>query len=220
MISLLHRSERRPTRAPRLVLRFALFTAIGLSIASVAIFLLVKGFVTTQARDSVEKNTRFVAEAVLPKKLTPTDFAGAPQPARRAQLDRLFRTQVMLDDVERVSLYGLDGRVGILDDVSTYRPPYRRERGRPAISPQHGDPDIDPAGNRFWCSEPHGSQAVRPDLVRQPTRRGARDHARLRADRTLGTRDLPADRPRPRRSLDRPLRIVPSGPSSGHAANG
>jgi diguanylate cyclase (GGDEF)-like protein len=104
-------TERGRAQAPRLVLRFALFTAVGLSIASVAIFLLVKGFVTAQAQDSVEKNTRFVAEAVLPRKLTPKDFAAPPTPARRVQLDSLFRTQVMLDDVQRVSLYGLDGRV-------------------------------------------------------------------------------------------------------------
>jgi diguanylate cyclase (GGDEF)-like protein len=58
----------------------------------------------------VEKNTRFVAEAVLPRKLTPEDFSGTPTPARRAQLDTLFRTKIMLDDVTRVSLYGLNGR--------------------------------------------------------------------------------------------------------------
>ena len=111
MISRLHRFERGQTRAPRLVLRFAIFTAVGLSVASVAIFLLVKGFVTSQARDAVEENTRFVAQAVLPQKLTPEDFAGPPTAARRGQLDRLFHTQVMIDDVERASLYGLEGRV-------------------------------------------------------------------------------------------------------------
>jgi len=110
MISRLQ-SDRGQTRAPRLVLRLAIFTAVGLSVASVAIFLLVKGFVTTQARDAVEQNTRFVAQAVLPQKLSRQDFSHPPTAARRVELDRLFKTQVMIDDVDRASLYGLDGRV-------------------------------------------------------------------------------------------------------------
>ncbi len=104
----------RPT--PRLVLRFTIFTAVGLAVASAAIFFMVRGFVTAQARDAVEQNTRFVAEAVLARKLTPDDFDRPPAPARRQQLDRLFREQVMIDDVERASLYGLDGRVSYSTD--------------------------------------------------------------------------------------------------------
>ena len=56
--------RRRPggrPRAPRLVLRFTLLTGVSLAIASVAIFVMVRGFVTSQARDAVEQNTRFVA---------------------------------------------------------------------------------------------------------------------------------------------------------------
>jgi diguanylate cyclase (GGDEF)-like protein len=96
---------------PRLVLRFTVFTAIGLSIASIAIFFMVRGFVTAQARNAVEQNTRFVAEAVLSRKLTPSDFDGPPSATRRVELDRLFREQVMLDDVDRATLYTLRGGV-------------------------------------------------------------------------------------------------------------
>ena len=79
----LRRGRGGPPRAPRLVLRFALLTGVSLAIASVAIFVMVRGFVTAQARDAVEQNTRFVAEAVLSRELAPGDFERRPSPARR-----------------------------------------------------------------------------------------------------------------------------------------
>jgi diguanylate cyclase (GGDEF)-like protein len=97
-------------RSPRLVLRFALFTGVSLAIASVVIFVMVRGFVTAQAKDAVEQNTRFVAEAVLSRQLAPADFEGRPSPARQKALQRLFRQQVMIDDVEAAALYDLGGR--------------------------------------------------------------------------------------------------------------
>ncbi len=104
--------RRRPldSRPPRLVLRFTLFTGAALAIASAMIFVMVRGFVTAQARDAVEQNTRFVAEAVLARQLRPADFDGRLSPARRAALERLFRGQVMIDDVDSAALYGPQGR--------------------------------------------------------------------------------------------------------------
>ena len=107
----LRRGRGGPPRAPRLVLRFALLTGVSLAIASVAIFVMVRGFVTAQARDAVEQNTRFVAEAVLSRELAPGDFERRPSPARRRALERLFRQQVMIDDVESAALYGTSGRL-------------------------------------------------------------------------------------------------------------
>ena len=98
-----------PPRAPRLVLRFALLTGVSLAIASVAIFVMVRGFVTSQARDAVEQNTRFVAQAVLSRELAPGDFERQLTPARRSALERLFRQQVMIDDVESAALYDTGG---------------------------------------------------------------------------------------------------------------
>ncbi|HET8811281.1 MAG TPA: EAL domain-containing protein [Gaiella sp.] len=100
-----------PPRAPRLVLRFAVLTGVSLAIASVAIFVMVRGFVTTQARDAVEQNTRFVAQAVLARELEPGDFDRALTPARRRDLVRLFRQQVMIDDVQSAALYDTRGRL-------------------------------------------------------------------------------------------------------------
>ena len=96
-------------RAPRLVLRFTLLTGVSLAIASVAIFVMVRGFVTSQARDAVEQNTRFVAQAVLSRELAPGDFERQLTPARRRALKRLFRQQVMIDDVESAALYDTGG---------------------------------------------------------------------------------------------------------------
>jgi len=96
---------------PRLVLRFTLFTAVGLAVTSVAIFLLVRGFVTGHAEDAVERNSRFLASAVLSRQLRPADFEPGLSVARKKQLDRLFREQVLVDDVDRATLYGADGVV-------------------------------------------------------------------------------------------------------------
>ena len=104
--------RRRPggrPRAPRLVLRFTLLTGVSLAIASVAIFVMVRGFVTSQARDAVEQNTRFVAQAVLSRELAPGDFERQLTPARRRALKRLFRQQVMIDDVVSAALYDSGG---------------------------------------------------------------------------------------------------------------
>ena len=98
-------------RNPSLVLRFTLFTAVGLAVTSVAIFLLVRGFVTGHAEDAVERNSRFVAAAVLSRQLTPTDFEPGMGVERRKELDRLFDQQVLIDDVDRATLYDPDGLV-------------------------------------------------------------------------------------------------------------
>ena len=98
-------------RTSSLVLRFTLFTAAGLAVTSVAIFLVVRGFVTEHAQASVEQNTRFVAAAVLSRQLRPADFRAPVGTERRRELDRIFREQVLVDDVDRATLYGLNGVV-------------------------------------------------------------------------------------------------------------
>ena len=96
---------------PSLVLRFAIFTAAGLAVTSVAILLVVRGFVTGHAQESVERNTRLVASVVLSRQLRPQDFQAPLSRERRRELDRVFRQQVLVDDVERATLYGANGVV-------------------------------------------------------------------------------------------------------------
>jgi diguanylate cyclase (GGDEF)-like protein len=111
-------------RSPRLVLRFALFTGVSLAVASVAIFVMVRGFVTAQARAAVEQNTRLVVEAVLSRELEPTDLQRRPSATRRRQLDRLFRERLMVGDVESAALYSRTGR--LLFAATTGRKAHRR----------------------------------------------------------------------------------------------
>lgn len=91
----------RRSRNPSLVLRFTLFTAVGLAVTSVAIFLVVRGFVTAHAEDAVERNTRFVAAAVLSRQLRPSDFEAPVSESRVRELDRLFERQV-LEGMQRI----------------------------------------------------------------------------------------------------------------------
>ena len=101
----------RRARPPRLILRFALFTAFGLATAGAAILLVVRTYATSQAETAVAYHARFVAKTALGNRLTPADFAKPVDARRRHQLDKLFHGQVLVDGVVRASLYGADGTV-------------------------------------------------------------------------------------------------------------
>jgi diguanylate cyclase (GGDEF)-like protein len=96
---------------PRLVLRFALFTALGLSAAAAIILLFVRQHATEQAESAVTFHSRFVAQSILSDQLRARDFSGPMSEARRAQLDRLFHREVLVGATLRVRLIGRDGRV-------------------------------------------------------------------------------------------------------------
>jgi diguanylate cyclase (GGDEF)-like protein len=96
---------------PRLVLRFALFTAVGLSAAAAVILLFVRQHATAQAESAVTFHSRFVAQAILRDQLRPRDFRAPVSEERRAQLDRLFEREVLVGATLRVRLVSPDGRV-------------------------------------------------------------------------------------------------------------
>ena len=103
------RSER--PKLPHLTLRFAVYTAIGLAFATASVVLLMRGHATSQAEENVRYHARFVAEVALGDRLHPSDFVGPVTEARRAALDRLFRSRVLLDGAVRAMLYAPDGTV-------------------------------------------------------------------------------------------------------------
>jgi diguanylate cyclase (GGDEF)-like protein len=109
-------SSGRRARPPRLVLRFAFFTALGLATAGAAILLVVRTYATSQAETAVAYHARFVAKTALANRLTPADFARAVGERRVRQLDRLFHDQILVDGVVRASLYGPEGRVTYSSD--------------------------------------------------------------------------------------------------------
>ena len=102
------RAGRRP---PRLILRFALFTALGLGIAGASILFIVRGFVVRQKEDAAKQHARFVAEAVLSERLRPSDLSRPAAGDSLERLDRLFEDQILADGVLHAALYSRSGLV-------------------------------------------------------------------------------------------------------------
>jgi diguanylate cyclase (GGDEF)-like protein len=98
-------------RPPRLVVRFAVLTALGLALAAIAIALLVRSGSTAQAQRHAIERARFATEAVLARQLRPSDLAARPSPERRRALQRLFREGVLLEGILGVALYDETGRL-------------------------------------------------------------------------------------------------------------
>ena len=96
---------------PRLVLRFALYTAVGLALAAAGILLFVRQHGIAQAEHSVAFHARFVADTVLRDELTARDFARPVTRERRAALDKLFRSEVLVGGTLGATLQAPDGRV-------------------------------------------------------------------------------------------------------------
>ena len=104
----------RPIRAgdpPRLVLRFAVATGIGLSLAAAAILLVVRHYNTVQAEKGATSQARVLASAVLRGPLKAQDFARPLVGGRREELDRLFQLRVLEEGVLLVTLFSADGTV-------------------------------------------------------------------------------------------------------------
>jgi diguanylate cyclase (GGDEF)-like protein len=96
---------------PRLVLRFAIATCIGLALAAGAILLVVRHFNTVQAERAATAQARVIASAVLRGNLRTTDFQRPVGDRRRLALDRLFETHVLEEGVLLANLYAKDGTV-------------------------------------------------------------------------------------------------------------
>jgi diguanylate cyclase (GGDEF)-like protein len=99
------------TDPPRLVLRFAVCTCIALALAAGAILMVVRHLVTVQAEHAATSQARVVANSALRGTLDASDFRAPVDPARRAQLDRLFASRLLDDGVLLVELYAPDATV-------------------------------------------------------------------------------------------------------------
>ena len=100
----------RAERAPHLVLRFALFTALGLGLATAAIVLFVRQENTSQSQRNAVDRARFATEAVLKSELRPADLKARPSQTRRRELNRLFRARVLVGGISELTLYDAAGR--------------------------------------------------------------------------------------------------------------
>jgi len=98
-----------PRRPPRLVLRFAIYSAIALALAWVAIFWVVRREAEERGRSVVAAHATDVADRLAPT-LTDADFAGPVSPKRRAQLDAAFERE-LVGTVLRMVLWSPSGVV-------------------------------------------------------------------------------------------------------------
>ena len=96
---------------PRLVLRFAITTCIGLALAAAAILLVVRHFNTVQAERAATSEARVLASSVLRGSLQAPDFERGVRPARQQALDELFEKHVLTAGVLLAKLYASDGTV-------------------------------------------------------------------------------------------------------------
>jgi PAS domain S-box-containing protein len=102
--------------SPRLVFRFALYSAMALLIASLGVLWLVRHEAQQTAEADVGERARWVA-ASLSHHLRPSDFASPAEGSRRETLDEIFDDHLM-SGLLHVKLWSRDGRVTYSDDPS------------------------------------------------------------------------------------------------------
>jgi diguanylate cyclase (GGDEF)-like protein len=103
---------------PRLVLRFAIATAIALALAAAAILLVVRHYNTVQAERGATSQARLIAGTVLRGTLLPSDFERSVDRSRRSGLDAFVRRNVLTESVLLVELYSPAGIVTYSTDHS------------------------------------------------------------------------------------------------------
>jgi hypothetical protein len=96
---------------PRLVLRFAICTGIGLAVAAAAILLVFRHYNTVQAERAATSQARVLAATVLRGTLSRSDFRATVAGARRAELDRVFTADVLDEGVLLAKVLRADGTV-------------------------------------------------------------------------------------------------------------
>ena len=98
-------------RPPRLVLRFALSTAVLLSLGAFVILIFVRQHAIQQAESAAVFHSRFVVRSVLGDRLRPSDFAQPVRSARAGSLEAVAKADVLYGDTLALELYSPDGRV-------------------------------------------------------------------------------------------------------------
>jgi diguanylate cyclase (GGDEF)-like protein len=103
-------------KPPRLVLRFAVSTAVLLSLGAFVILIFVRQHAIGQAESASVFHARFVVRSVLGEQLVPSDFARPVDVQRAALLNRLTNRDVLVGDTLGLALYGRDGRITYASD--------------------------------------------------------------------------------------------------------
>ncbi len=90
--------------------RLALLTALAL-VATAAVLLLFRHPGTGGGDQTARQQTEFVADSILRNHLRPQDLRSPVRGARRGQLDRLFRSEILIDGNVRANIYDARGRI-------------------------------------------------------------------------------------------------------------
>jgi diguanylate cyclase (GGDEF)-like protein len=98
-------------RPPRLVLRFALSTAVLLSLGAFVILVFVRQHAIQQAESAAVFHSRFVVRSVLGDRLRPSDFAQRVSSDRANALDSVAQADVLYGDTLALELYSPGGTV-------------------------------------------------------------------------------------------------------------
>jgi diguanylate cyclase (GGDEF)-like protein len=110
-------SRARPSRAsaherpPRLVLIFAIFTALGLALAGAVIVLVVRQADMVQSQRQAISRARLTVESVLAHELHAADVTGPISESRKRALHRLSEARVLIEGIQDLTVYGTDGRI-------------------------------------------------------------------------------------------------------------
>ena len=96
-------------RPPRLVLRFALLSALCLGAGAAAILLFTRHLHTVQAERAAAHQAELIAETILSDELLAADLSRPATARRRSQLDGLFRNKVLVRGTVLVTLSRPDG---------------------------------------------------------------------------------------------------------------
>jgi signal transduction histidine kinase len=97
--------------APRLVLRFALYTGAVLLAAGLAILWTINHEVSSRAQHTVETQAQTVARQNLRGRLLSSDFSAPVHGRRLAQLDNLFKPEVLIPGVVGTRLVNREGTI-------------------------------------------------------------------------------------------------------------
>jgi diguanylate cyclase (GGDEF)-like protein len=103
-------------RPPRLVLRFAVSTALLLSIGAFVILISVRQHAISQAESAAVFHSRFVVRSVLGDRLRPSDFSHSVAHDRAGALDSVAEADILFGDTLSLELYSRDGRVTYATD--------------------------------------------------------------------------------------------------------
>jgi diguanylate cyclase (GGDEF)-like protein len=107
--------RRRPRRADkfRQIRRLAVLAALGLIgvVTSVLLLDLWGTGAVSSPEQTARAQARFIADSILRTQLRPADLREPVTAARRRTLDRLFRTQILIDGIRLASVYGTGDRI-------------------------------------------------------------------------------------------------------------